>query len=77
MEPPGDTPEKMRRKARRLLEAARDAPDHETRGKLLAEALNLARLAEVREHERAKAESKVLACTIHSGREWPETLRGT
>jgi hypothetical protein len=58
MKPIDDAPEAMRRKARRLLDAARDTTDHEKKGKLLAEALNLAQLAEVMEHERAKASLK-------------------
>jgi hypothetical protein len=48
MDPLGDSPEEMRLKARRLLDAARNTSDHEKRGKTLAEALNLAKLAEVR-----------------------------
>ena len=58
MEPLSDSPEKMRRKARRLLDAARDTADHEAKGKLLVQALNLAQLAEIKEYEAEKASRK-------------------
>ena len=41
-----------------MLDAARNAADHEERGRLLAEALNLAQFAEVTEHAIAKASEK-------------------
>jgi hypothetical protein len=58
MKPLSNTPETIRRKARRLLDAARDATDHEKKGKLLGEALTLAQLAAVMEYERTKASQK-------------------
>ena len=55
---PSVTTQTMREQARRLLDAARGTADHEKRGKLLAEALNLAQLAEVTEHATAKTSEK-------------------
>jgi hypothetical protein len=59
MRPITETPEMIREKVRRLLDSARGSTDHEAKGKLLAEALNLAQLAEVMERERVKISEKL------------------